>query len=116
MISSQDVKKYQLDTENGLFKIEISIQNDFTLGNNLFDMHILTREGKYVKAARVLVVPWMADHIHGVGALPIVTDKSGGVYHVENVELNMKGPWEIKIRIIYEGVTDKAVLELPDIS
>jgi hypothetical protein len=111
----ENAKKYQVETEKGLFTVEISIQNDFAVGMNKFDMIIRDRDGQNVEDARILIVPWMSEHVHSISAQPVVTDKSGGVYHVENVHMNMKGKWEIRIRIIKGGVQDKVVLELPDV-
>lgn len=112
----ENAKKYQLETEKGLFTVEISIQNDFAVGTNMFDLIIQDRDGQNVENARVMIVPWMSEHVHSVRELPVITDKNDGVYHVENLQLNMGGKWEIRIRIIKGGVQDKAVLELPEVS
>ncbi|UCE78462.1 MAG: FixH family protein [Nitrospiraceae bacterium] len=113
---SENARKYQLETEKGLFTLEISIQNDFTVGMNMFDLLVRDREGQNVKDARILIVPWMPEHAHSISENVSITEKSDGSYHVENVQLNMKGNWEIRIRIIQGGVTDKAVLKLSDVS
>lgn len=112
----ENVKKYRVETEKGLFTVEISIQNDFAVGMNMFDLLIHDRDGQRVENASVMLVPWMSEHAHSTASLPDITDKSGGVYHIEKLHLNMKGKWQIRIRVIKGGVQDKAVIELPDVS
>ncbi len=109
---SENARKYQLETEKGLFFLEISIQNDFTIGMNMFDLLVRDRDGQNVENAMVLIVPWMPEHAHSVRENAAITDKSGGSYHIENIHLNMKGKWQLNIRIIKGGVQDKAVMEL----
>jgi hypothetical protein len=87
---SENARKYHIETEKGLFSLEIRIQNDFTIGMNMFDLLVRDRDSENVA----------------------INDKSGGSYHVEKIHLNMEGKWQIKIRIIKGGVQDKAVMDL----
>jgi hypothetical protein len=109
---SENARKYHIETEKGLFSLEIRIQNDFTIGMNMFDLLVRDRDGQNVENAMVLIVPWMPEHAHSVSENVAITDKSGGSYHVEKIHLNMEGKWQIKIRIIKGGVQDKAVMDL----
>lgn len=94
----------------GLF--DVSLTSD--PGPPAFGMNKLTLDIKQrsdaaaVTGAFVKVVPYMPSHGHGSGTQPIVTEVSPGVFSAEQVDLSMRGLWELRIQVNTIDLTDTA--------
>jgi len=113
-----------LMTKNSLFSVEMVIKDkELTTGVNAVDIIIHDQRDKDVTSADITVTPWMPGMGHGVLEKPIITERGGGLYTVENIMLIMSGHWELQIGIQWEtewlGETvrkeDSAVFNFPDI-
>lgn len=102
-------------TDNSLFTVEIIKQGDFSVGINTFDLKVNGKNDYALEGAEIRVVPWMAEHIHGVADTPVITEKGKGLYQVENVNLLMKGNWELRLRVIKGPDQDTVVFEVPNV-
>lgn len=111
-------------TDNGLFSVEMLIKdNELATGMNAVDIIIHDQQDRDVVGADVTVTPWMPAMGHGVFEKPVITERGGGLYAVENIMLSMGGHWEVRIGIelkedrpdgiVHKG--DSAVFEFPDI-
>jgi hypothetical protein len=99
-------------TKNGLYSVEMVIKDkELTAGVNSVDIIIHNKYDKDVIGANVTVTPWMPEMGHGVFEDPVITERGGGLYTVENIILIMSGHWELKINIksdeIENGETSK---------
>jgi hypothetical protein len=103
-------------TDKKLFSVEMVIKGKepFT-GVNTIDLIIHNREDKDVTGASITVTPWMPDMGHGVFEKPVVTEKGGGLYTVDNVIFIMSGHWELRVDVSEKGQQDRAVFDLPDV-
>jgi hypothetical protein len=99
-------------TKNGLYSVEMVIKDkELTAGVNSVDIIIHNKYDKDVIGANVTVTPWMPEMGHGVFEDPVITERGGGLYTVENIILIMSGHWELRINIksdeIENGKTSK---------
>ena len=103
-------------TDNKLYSVEIVVkEHDLRVGMNKIDIILHDKNDADVVGAEIELVPWMPDMGHGVRTKPVITEKGGGLYNVEQVELSMQGLWELRITVKKNGVSDKAVFAFPDI-
>jgi putative copper resistance protein D len=87
-------------TGNGLYFVQIVIKDQaLSVGVNTFDIIVRDKKNKEVTGAEIDVVPWMPEMGHGVFDKPLVKEKGGGTYSVENVILIMEGQWELRLKI-----------------
>jgi protein SCO1 len=87
-------------TLNKAFRLELSIGGGkLELGPNSLDLTVRDKAGQAVEGAAVTVTPWMPSMGHGVWDRPVVTERGGGRYHVENVKIIMSGLWELRIKV-----------------
>jgi protein SCO1 len=97
-------------TDKGLFVLELTVKGKtLKTGPNSVEIALRDAEGKAVEGAQFNVVPWMPDMGHGVWDKPVVTERPGGNYHVENVVLIMSGRWDLKVTARKGGSEDRAV-------
>ena len=99
-------------TKNGMYSVEMVIKDkELTAGVNSVDIIIHNKYDKDVIGANVTVTPWMPEMGHGVFEDPVITERGGGLYTVENIILIMSGHWELRINIksdeIENGKTSK---------
>jgi hypothetical protein len=103
-------------TDKGLFSVEMVIKGQEPVaGVNMVDLIIHNREDKDVTGAAITVTPWMPDMGHGVSEKPVVSEKGGGLYSVENIILIMSGHWELRIDIKKDALQDSVVFDFPDV-
>lgn len=103
-------------TDNKLFSVEMVIKHKAPVnGMNTADLIIHDRDDKDVTGAAITVVPWMPDMGHGVSEKPVVSEKGGGLYSVENITLIMGGHWELRIDINKDSLQDRVVFDFPDV-
>lgn len=87
-------------TENGSFRIELSLGGGkLELGPNSLDLTLRDEAGLALQGAEVAITPWMPTMGHGVWDKPVVTERGGGKYHVENVKVIMAGLWELRVSV-----------------
>lgn len=103
-------------TDNGLYSVEMVIKDkELKVGVNSFDIIVHDKNDKDVAGAIVKVVPWMPEMGHGVFEKPVVKERGGGVYSVEDVILIMEGQWELRLNIKKDGAEDNVVFDFPDV-
>lgn len=103
-------------TEHGLFSVEmVIIGNELKVGPNAMDVIVHDKNDHDVMGAEVTVTPWMPEMGHGVMEKPVVTERGGGLYGVENVSPSMAGPWELRVSVKSGGDQDTAVFSFPNV-
>jgi hypothetical protein len=103
-------------TKKGMFSVEMVVkENRLKTGLNMVDLIIHDKNDRDAIGADVTVTPWMPEMGHGVFEDPVITEKGGGLYAVENIILIMSGHWELRINIKSEGMEDNAVFDFPDV-
>jgi len=103
-------------TEKGLFSVEMVIkEKELKVGVNTLDIIVHDKNDKDVAGAAVTVTPWMPEMGHGVFEQPVVTERGGGLYSIENIILIMGGRWELRIKIKREDVEDSVTFDFPDV-
>jgi len=73
------------------------------------------KNDKDVASAGITVTPWMPEMGHGVYEKPVVTERGGGLYSVENIILIMGGHWELRIKIRKGDAEDSVTFDFPDV-
>src|ERR1700690_4494930 len=102
--SGQHTKHYEQSlfkmTEHGLYSVEMVIKDkDLKVGVNSFDIIVHDKSDKDIPGAAIKVAPWMPEMGHGVFEKPVVKERGGGTYSVENVILRMEGHWQLRLKI-----------------
>ena len=101
-------------TANGLYSVKIVIKDQaLNVGVNTFDIIVRDKNGKEVTDAEINVVPWMPEMGHGVFDKPVVKEKGGGTYSVDNVVLIMEGRWEMRLKIKKDNAEDNVTFAFP---
>ncbi len=118
--TGQHTKHYEQSlfkmTENGLYSVEMVIKDKYLkVGVNTFDIIVHNKSDKDVVGAEIKVVPWMPEMGHGVFEKPVVKERGGGTYSVENVILIMEGHWQLRLRIKKNNVEDNVTFDFPDV-
>jgi hypothetical protein len=90
-------------------------EKELKVGVNTLDIIVHDKNDKDVAGATVTVTPWMPEMGHGVYEKPVVRERGGGLYSVENIILIMGGRWELRIKIRKEGVEDSVTFDFPDV-
>ena len=94
-----EVKKHYKESviakgEKGVFTVEmIPPKEGLMMGVNSIELILHDAGGSDVPGAKITVTPWMPEHSHGVPVKPVVTDRGGGAYTVENILFTMTGWW-----------------------
>jgi hypothetical protein len=103
-------------TAKGMYSVELVLkEHDLKTGINAVDIIIHDKTDRDIVGADIEVIPWMPDMGHGVFEKPVITEKGGGLYAVENIILIMSGRWELRVNIKEGGIEDKAVFDFPDV-
>jgi len=103
-------------TDKGLFSVEVVIkEKDLKIGVNAFDIIVHDNNDKDVVGATITVVPWMPEMGHGVFEKPVIKERGGGLYSVENITLIMGGRWELKMKIRKGTLEDTTTFDFPDV-
>jgi hypothetical protein len=103
-------------TDKGLFGVEMVVKgNQLRAGANTLDVIIHDKDDRDVAGAEITVTPWMPSMGHGVFEKPVVTERGGGLYSVENVNLIMAGHWELRIVVKKDSLEDTATFDFPDV-
>ena len=103
-------------TGKGLFSVEMVIkEKELNVGVNTLDIIVHDKNDKDVAGATVTVTPWMPEMGHGVFEKPVVRERGGGLYSVENIILIMGGRWELRIKITKGDTEDRVTFDFPDV-
>ncbi len=103
-------------TEKGSFSVEMVIkEKELKVGVNTLDIIVHDKNDKDVVGAEITVVPWMPEMGHGVFEKPVVQERGGGLYSVENIILIMGGRWELRLKIRTGAVEDTVTFNFPDV-
>ncbi len=103
-------------SEKGMYSVELVLKEpELKTGINAVDIIIHDKTDRDVVDADITVVPWMPEMGHGVFEKPVITERGGGVYTVDNIILIMSGYWELRITIKEASFVDKAVFEFRDV-
>lgn len=103
-------------TEKGLFSVEMLVLGDeLGIGKNSLDIIVHDAADADVMGADITVTPWMPDMGHGVKEKPVITERGGGLYSIENVEITMPGLWELRVKVMKGAEEDVAVFTFPDV-
>jgi len=102
--------------EKGLYSVEMVIpEKELTVGVNTLDIIVHDNHDKDVVGAEITVVPWMPEMGHGVFEKPVIKERGGGLYSVENVVLIMRGHWQLRIKITKRETEDMVTFDFPDV-
>lgn len=97
-------------SNKGTFNLVMTVRgNELRKGTNSLDINIKDKAGKSVIGAKVTVTPWMPSPGLGVWEKPVITERSGGNYHVDNVSIIKSGTWELKVSVKRGDVEDLAL-------
>jgi hypothetical protein len=103
-------------TKNRHYSVEMVLKEKvLKLGKNAIDLILHDSKDRDVVGATLTVTPWMPDMGHGVSEKPVVEEKGGGLYKVNNVVISMSGRWELRITVAQDGTEDSTVFEFKDI-
>jgi len=94
-------------TDRGFYTVEVLLKDkQLAVGVNTCDLIMHAKDGTALSGAEIKVVPWMPEMGHGVFDKPVVKEKGGGVYNVENVVLIMEGRWELRLTVKKDNTED----------
>ncbi len=103
-------------TDNNLYSLELVIPNkNLMMGVNTVEIIVHHATGGDVALADVTVTPWMPSMGHGVMEKPVITERGGGLYSVDNVMFSMVGHWQLQVKIVKDSKEDSAVFDFPEV-
>ena len=103
-------------TDNNLYSLELVIPNKtLMMGVNSIEIIVHHATGGDVVLADLTVTPWMPGMGHGVMEKPVITERGGGLYSVENVTFSMTGHWQLQVNVSKDDKEDSAVFDFPEI-
>jgi len=103
-------------TDNNLYSLELVIPDKhLMMGVNTIEIIVHHATGGDVAQADLTVTPWMPSMGHGVLQKPVVTERGGGLYSVDNVVLSMTGHWQLQVKVAKDDKTDTAVFDFPEV-
>jgi protein SCO1/2 len=106
----QPAKGQSRISEKGAFGLELMLAGgELKIGPNALDIVLRDQAGKGVEGAELSVTPWMPTMGHGVWEKPVLRERGGGSYHVENVVIIMGGLWELKVAVKKGELEDRGV-------
>lgn len=103
-------------TDKELFSLELVVpEKHMMMGVNKVEIIVHHSLGGDVPQADLTVTPWMPGMGHGVMEKPVITERGGGLYSVENVVFSMTGHWQLIIEVAKDNKVDKAVFDFPEV-
>jgi hypothetical protein len=103
-------------TDNNLYSLEMVIPDKhLKMGVNTLEIIVHYSTGGDVSQAELTVTPWMPSMGHGVMQEPVITERGGGLYSVENVILSMTGDWQLQVKVAKDDKVDSAVFDFPEV-
>jgi protein SCO1 len=95
-------------SEQGAFLLELALAGSgLKTGSNALEITVRDRAGKPVEGARLVVTPWFQDKDNGVWEKPVVTERGGGKYRVENIAIAMAGRWALRVSVRKDALEDR---------
>lgn len=87
-------------SDDGAYQLELTLKTaELQQGVNAAELSVRDSAGKPVEGAEITVTPWMPTMGHGVWEKPVVTERGGGNYRVDNVVIIMSGLWALKVEV-----------------
>jgi hypothetical protein len=103
-------------TDNNLYSLELVVPDkQLKMGVNTVEIIVHHATGGDVAQAELAVTPWMPSMGHGVLQKPVVTERGGGLYSVDNVVLTMTGHWQLQVKVAKDNKEDTAVFDFPEV-
>ena len=103
-------------TDNNLYSLELVVPDkQLKMGVNTVEIIVHHATGGDVAQAELAVTPWMPSMGHGVLQKPVVTERGGGLYSVDNVVLSMTGHWQLQVKVAKDNKEDTAVFDFPEV-
>jgi len=103
-------------TDKHLYSLELVIPDkNLMMGVNTVEIIVHHSTGGDVAQAEVTVTPWMPSMGHGVMEKPVITERGGGLYSVDNVIFSMVGHWQLQVGISKDDKVDSTVFDFPEI-
>ena len=103
-------------TDKNLFSLEMVVPaKQLSMGVNTVEIIVHHASGGDVPQAELTVTPWMPSMGHGVMQKPVVTERGGGLYSVDNVVLSMTGHWQLQVKVAKDDKEDTAVFNFPEV-
>ena len=103
-------------TDNKLYSLELVIPGkNLMMGVNTIELIVHHSTGGDVAQADLTVTPWMPSMGHGVMQKPVITERGGGLYSIDNVVLSMTGQWQLQVKVAKDGKEDTAVFDFPEV-
>jgi protein SCO1 len=97
-------------TSDGAYTLELSLKGGkLEPGPNSIDLKVIDKAGLAVEGAEIGITPWMPSMGHGVWDKPVVTERAGGLYHIENIKIVMGGRWELRVKVRKGSLEEQAV-------
>lgn len=103
-------------TADKLYSLELVVpRNEVRMGVNSLELIVHHGVGGDTPGATVTVVPWMPSMGHGVMEKPVITERGGGVYTIDNVVFSMTGHWQLKVTVDKDGKADSALFDFKEV-
>jgi len=103
-------------TDNNLYSLELVVPGkNLMMGVNTIEIIIHHATGGDVAQADLTVTPWMPSMGHGVMQKPVITERGGGLYSIDNVVLSMTGHWQMQVKVAKDSKEDTAVFDFPEV-
>jgi len=114
--AKEGVGSFTKTTEKGMFTVELNLEREkLSVGKNTADVTIRDNHKKAVTGARLTIRPHVARHGETSIIRPSVTEKGDGIYHVENIYIDMLGDWELKVTVRKDDTEDSVVFDFPGV-
>ncbi len=103
-------------TDNDMYSLELVIPNkNLMMGVNTVEIIVHHATGGDVVQAELTVTPWMPSMGHGVMESPVITERGGGLYSIDNVIFSMVGHWQLLVKVTKDSKEDSAVFDFPEV-
>jgi hypothetical protein len=103
-------------TDNNLYSLELVVpEKQLAMGVNTVEIIVHHAKGGDVPQAELTVTPWMPSMGHGAMQKPVVTERGGGLYSVDNIVFSMTGHWQLQVKVAKDGNEDTAVFDFPEV-
>jgi len=103
-------------TDNNFYTLEMVIpEKHLQMGVNTVEIIVHHATGGDVAQAELTVTPWMPSMGHGVMEKPVITERGGGLYTVDNLVFSMTGHWQLQVKVAKDDKVDTAVFDFPEV-
>jgi hypothetical protein len=103
-------------TEKKLFTVEMRLSGkNLVVGQNSATLFLCDDQQNSVSGAEVRVLPVITAHGESTSLRPFVQEKSGGLYSVENLYIDMEGNWTVKVMIRKDEISDSVSFDFPGV-